>query len=457
MRLRIASIRSVVKSDLPIEFVEQDITSYSGLELFRRYFRLVGLHRRVREACRGVGVHSDYGCVNLVLVVMAMFLVGARRLEQLQYIAHDPLVKRLCELKRLPRGQTVVNFLKKFTQQRLQALISVNSELVYEQIERLNLARLTIDVDGTVVQTGNKVSWAVRGFNPHRRNNLSYYPLIAHLAQTGQILRVRNRPGNVHDCKGADVLLRELIGGLRERFGRRLPLEFRMDAAFFQEKVLKRLEREGCEYAIKAGMWAWLGLKELVANRKRWHRVNDKIGSFETQHYIEAWDITIRLVIYRKHVRHKSPRNYQLDLFCPDDGYYEYSAVATNKSLTHEALWEFAAGRGAQEKTLSELRGEFALDVVPTNNYQANNAWQQLSVLTHNLFRGFQLDTIAPNKTRTRKRTFSYLLHSARTLRFLIISKAGRLARIDSKRTLRLSANRATQTLYENIELALAA
>ncbi len=148
--------------------------------------------------------------------------------------------------------------------------------------------------------------------------------------------------------------------------------------------------------------------------------------------------------------------NYQLDLFCPDDGYFEYSAVATNKSPTPEALWEFAAGRGAQEKTLSELRGEFGLDVVPTNNYQANNAWQQLSVLTHNLFRDFQLDTLEQKKTRTRKRTFSYLLNSARTLRFLIIARAGRLARIGGRRILRLSANQATQTLYDNIELALA-
>jgi hypothetical protein len=27
---------------------------------------------------------------------------------------------------------------------------------------------------------------------------------LAHLAQIGQILRLKNRPGNVHDSKGAD-------------------------------------------------------------------------------------------------------------------------------------------------------------------------------------------------------------------------------------------------------------
>jgi hypothetical protein len=43
------------------------------------------------------------------------------------------------------------------------------------------------------------VGWAFRGFNPHHRKDPSYYPLLAHLAQTGHILRLKNRPGNVHD------------------------------------------------------------------------------------------------------------------------------------------------------------------------------------------------------------------------------------------------------------------
>jgi hypothetical protein len=44
------------------------------------------------------------------------------------------------------------------------------------------------------------------------------------------------------------------------------------------------------------------------------------------------------VVIYRKRVHHLSPKNYQLDLFSPDDGYFEYSAVATNLALTPQAF-----------------------------------------------------------------------------------------------------------------------
>lgn len=457
MRLRIASLRRAVKGDLRIAFVQQDLTSYGGLELLRRYFRLLDLHRRIRQAFSAYGLGGDYGCGRLVLLVIALLVVGGRRLEHLRYLARDPLVARLCGLARIPSDRTVVNWLKQFTQEGLQAVITLNSALLYEQIERLGLSRLTIDVDGTVIRTGGQVAWAFRGFNPHHRKDPSYYPLLAHLAQTGQILRLRNRPGNVHDSKGAEAFLRDLLRELRARFGRRLPLEFRMDAAFFQREILTLLLREGCEYAIKVGFWNWVGLKPLVAAQRHWARLDAQVSAFETQLSLAPWGLTLRVVIYRKRVAHQTRKNFQLDLFSPDDGHFEYSAVTTNKALSAAALWDFIAGRGAQEKTLAELKGEFALDAVPTHHYGANSAWQQLSILAHNLMRSFQLHTLATPKPRSRKRTYAYALRSMRTLRFLLIARAGRLARIGGRQVLRMTQNPVTQALFERVGHALAA
>ena len=70
MRLTVARLRRVVKADLPIEFVPQQLTSYGGLELLRRYFRLLGLHRRIRQAFSGYGLGGDYGAGRLVLLVI---------------------------------------------------------------------------------------------------------------------------------------------------------------------------------------------------------------------------------------------------------------------------------------------------------------------------------------------------------------------------------------------------
>ncbi len=46
------------KGNLHVEFVRQDLTSYSGLELLRRYLRQRELPCRLRAACAATG--GDY-------------------------------------------------------------------------------------------------------------------------------------------------------------------------------------------------------------------------------------------------------------------------------------------------------------------------------------------------------------------------------------------------------------
>jgi hypothetical protein len=96
--------------------------------------------------------------------------------------------------------------------------------------------------------------------------------------------------------------------------------------------------------------------------------------------------------------------------------------------------------------------------VVPTNHYGANSAWQQLSILAHNLIRSFQMrSALAAPKPRSRKRTYSYRIASMKTLRFLLINRAARLARISGRKVLRFSSNPATEILYDRIAHRLAA
>jgi Transposase DDE domain group 1 len=447
-------LRQVVKRDLPIVFVPQQLTSYGGLELLRRYLRQLGVPRRLHAACAALG--GDYRGGRLGLLLMALLYVGARRLEHLQYLVGDPLVRRFAGLARVPTARTVSNWLRRFTQETLRPLVQLNQEVVLDALARLDVPRLTLDVDGTVVRTGATVAWAFRGFNPHHRKDRSYYPLLAHVAQTGHILRLKNRPGNVHDSKQSVAFLRDLIEAVRGRLGRALPLEFRMDAAFFQRDVLRLLAARDCAYAIKVGYWSWLPLKQLAAERRQWHALAPDVTGFEHQLVIPQWALRLRVMIYRKHVQHESPKNFQLDLFTPDDGHFEYYAVATNMALSLPALYAFIGGRGAQEKTIAELKGEFALDVVPTRHYGANCAWQQLSILAYNLARTFQLATIAEPRRCSRKRTYAYVLRSMRTLRFLLITRAGRVTRIGGRNVLRLAQNPATEALYSRVEHALA-
>jgi MYXO-CTERM domain-containing protein len=149
----------MVKRPLHVEFVSQQLTSYSGLELLRRYLRQCELPSRLRAACAATG--GDYGGGRLALLILALFYVGARRLEHLRYVAGDPLIARFCGLARIPTARTVGNWLRQFTQSTVAPLVQLNHDLVIDAVKRLALPRLTLDVDGTVVRTGATVGWAV--------------------------------------------------------------------------------------------------------------------------------------------------------------------------------------------------------------------------------------------------------------------------------------------------------
>ena len=455
MRLSRADFRSACKSFFKIEFASQDITAFGGLELIRRYFRLIHLGRSVRSVFAQYDVGGDYRAIDMILVIVVLMLVGGRRLDHLNYLCEDPLVKRFCGLLRLPRERSVARWLKRFTHKSLEALVEINSQIACEAIEKEKLGRLTLDIDGSVITTGASVAWAFRGFNPHHRKNPSYYPILAHLAQTGHILRMKNRPGNVHDSKGALAFMRELIDDVRRRLGRSLPLEFRMDGAFFQREIIELLERRGAGYAIKVPFFKWLGLLPMIRERQRWQGLTQGMGCFELSLNVAAWEKTLRVVVYRNPVHHETKKNYQLDLFDPDDGYFEYSAVSTNLTLSAGALWDFMAGRGAQEKTFAELKGEWALDVVPTHHYGANSAWQQISILGHNLLRNFQLQTLATQKPRSRKRTFLFFLQSLKTIRFKLIHQPARIVKPQGYSVLRFAVAQPVQQLIETIDQKL--
>jgi len=449
VRQRKATLRARVNGDLSLRFTAEALTSYAGLEIFRRYLQRIRLSARLRHHLRGVDPGGDFTSIGVIRLVIALVVVGGRRLRHLQYLDRDPVVLRFAGLTVVPSARTVSRWLRRCKSSVRAALLRASAELVADTVVPLKLPCLTVDVDGTVCSTGLQVERAQRGFNPHRRKVPSYYPITAYLAQTGHILRVKNRSGNVHDGKASMDFFRDVVRQIRETMGG-VPIEFRLDGAFFRREILAWLESRA-EYAIKVPFYHWVGLKALIQERRRWRWIGPDLQAFEARVWLEPWNREQRVVLFRRKVWHQSPKNYQLDLFDPSNGHWEYSAVTTNKTIGMHELWHFMAGRGAHEKELSELKNGFAFDTIPTQSYAANSTWQILVVLAHNLVTSFQIATRATRRPPSRKSTAIFDIQSVRTLRYELLSRAGILQHPAGRATLTLSRNLPTRRLFETI------
>src|SRR3984893_19545032 len=94
MRLTVRRLWRAIKHGLPLEFGHEQLTSYGGLELVRRYFQLIELKARIRQAL-GKHTRGDYGGPHLVLLVIGVLVVGAGRVQHLNKLGEDLIFVRV--------------------------------------------------------------------------------------------------------------------------------------------------------------------------------------------------------------------------------------------------------------------------------------------------------------------------------------------------------------------------
>jgi hypothetical protein len=430
---------------LPVlRFEDQQLTSFSGLVLFQRTFEHLGLKERLRQCFRHLKVSPIFGPSRIVLLLVIHLLLGYRELRHLRFYEDDPLVRRLLGLRRLPDVATISRSLSDMDAQSVGRLQQLLRELVLERLDALALPRVTLDFDGSVIGTGRYAEGTAVGFNRKKKGQRSYYPLFCTLAQTGQVLDVLHRCGNVHDSNGAQAFILRCM----EQVRRILPgvtIEVRMDSAFFSDAIVGDLDQLGVEYTISVPFERLVELKGRIEARRRWYRIDDQCDYFECAWKPKSWRRRHRFILVRRRNRVQYKQPVQLDLFVPYEYGYDFKVVLTNKRLRAAKVVALHNGRGSQEGIFAELKSQNQMGYVPTRTWYGNQVYLLSAILAHNLSREIQMIAQKPSRTTRQKRPALWNFEQLGTLRRRLIQRAGRLIRPQGKLTLSMSANEVVQ------------
>lgn len=106
MRRRKADLHARVNGDLALRFTGHGLTSFSGLELFRRFLHGLKFSARLRHHLRRCDPSADFSSVTLIRLLLAMMVVGARRLGHVRHLVGDPVIQRFCGLAAWPSDRT---------------------------------------------------------------------------------------------------------------------------------------------------------------------------------------------------------------------------------------------------------------------------------------------------------------------------------------------------------------
>lgn len=427
-----------------LRFEDQQLSSFSGLVVFQKLFEALSLKTRLRRCFRHLPVSPIFGHATIVLLLVVHLLLGYRELRHLRYYQDDPLVRRLLGLNRLPDVATVSRALSSVDADGVARFEQFVTTLVLERVEVLGLRRITLDFDGSVISTGRAAEGTAVGFNRKKKGQRSYYPLFCTVAQTGQVLAVLHRSGNVHDSNGAQAFIESCIEQVR-RARPDIVIEVRMDGAFFSDQLVRALERAQVEYSISVPFERFAELKQIIEDRQRWWWLDGQSDYFEKRWKPKSWNTKGRFIFVRQQVKVQDKKPVQLDLFEPYDTRYAFKVVLTNKHLSAARVVAYHNGRGSQEGLFAELKSDNQLGYVPTRTWNGNRVYLLSAVLAHNLGKELQMRTTQPARSTQSKRPALWKFEELGTLRRRMIQRAGRLIRPQGKLTLSMSANKAIE------------
>jgi Transposase DDE domain group 1 len=114
--------------------------------------------------------------------------------------------------------------------------------------------RLVVDVDSFV---GEVHSYRKQGAGFGYTKQRGYHPLLASRAGSGEVLHVRLRRGRAASSRGVVRFVEELIARV-QRAGATGAKLLRADSAFWNKKLIARLEASGWTYSISVRMQFWV-------------------------------------------------------------------------------------------------------------------------------------------------------------------------------------------------------
>jgi DDE family transposase len=174
-----------------------ETTPFGGLFAMHRLVTRLGLAKAIDADLELLKIHLPYHESDHVLTLAYSVLCGGTRLEDVDRLRNDvPLLNGL-GAKLLPDPTTTGDFLRRFTEADLLALMdainSVRPALWTGRGADLLGQTAYVDVDGTIVPTGGELK---QGIDISYKGIWGYGPLLVTLANTREVLFVINRPGN---------------------------------------------------------------------------------------------------------------------------------------------------------------------------------------------------------------------------------------------------------------------
>jgi len=385
--------------------------AHGGIGALHALARQLGLIEAIDDRLHVLKIHLPFHESDHVLNFAYNALCDGTCLQDIELRRNDEVFLDALGARRIPDPTTSGDFCRRFRSADVETLQNIFDDVrigVWAEQPGAFFDQATIDMDGTLVATTGECK---QGMDIAYDGTWGYHPLVLTLANTGEVLRLVNRPGNRPSHEGAaEQVDRALAVCFRGGFRRVL---LRGDTDFSQTEHLDRWDADGrvrfifgynatpnlVDIAQRLPERAWQPLQRpprymvQTEPRQRPERVKEQIvveRAFENKR-LQSEEVaefnyqptacreTYRMVVVRKNISVEKGEKVLFDEVV-------YLFYLTNDWLAEMHALVFAANdRCHQENTLAQLLGGVRALHAPVDNLVSNWAYMVMTSLAWNL------------------------------------------------------------------------
>lgn len=360
-------------------FTGKQLTAYAGLSpLVRQLSSRFKLGEALNALFPSVIYNATkFSTAQTMMAVVLASLAGIHRLSRIAIFTHDPLVKRLLNLKKGLNKDVIGKRFKELGQAGAIHLHEYGLGLAKNWLEESRHKSLTLDADSTVKTVYGKQEGAAKGYNSEKKGALSYHPLLCFCSEMKLVLNSWFRTGSAYTANGICDFVKQMAASLPAAVS---SVFFRADSGFFSGALFDLLEELQWSYLIKVKL---KGLKKLLETQTWTHdSTNGDVAWCEFEYKAKSWKKARIFKAIRTLKGYKAVQYFGETQWVAE---YNYACYCTTLSGTAVQVHEVYKQRSTSETWIEQIKTHLLAGATLTDDFHANDILWQLSVLAYNL------------------------------------------------------------------------